>query len=201
MLKRIVRGLDILWGRLTQQGLWTTALWALDHAVRMVTGAPIRRFSQITPHLHVGGQYRRRGWAKLAAWGVTAVVSMRAEFDDNDVGIAPARYLHLPTVDDAPPALEDLHVGVAFISEEIARGGSVYIHCGAGVGRAPTMAAAYLVSTGLTPDQAWTRIQEVRPFIRPRPAQVEQVTHYVETCLSCLQARHVSGEGRNARGV
>ena len=175
LLSKITKGLDILWGRLTEQGLGVTALWAADHAVRIVTGAPIRSLSQITPQLHVGGQYRRRGWPRLASRGVTAVVNVRVEFDDNDAGIAPPRYLHLPTVDDEPPTLEQLRAGVAFIAEEIARGGGVYVHCGAGVGRAATMAAAYLVSTRLTPDQAWARIREVRPFVRPKPGQMAQV--------------------------
>jgi hypothetical protein len=155
-----------------------TALWAADHMVRIVTGAPIRSVSQITPRLHVGGQYRRRGWPRLAARGVTAVVNMRIEFDDNDTGIAPPRYLHLPTPDDEPPTLEQLRTGVAFIGEEIAQGGGVYVHCGAGVGRAATMAAAYLVTAGLTPDQAWARIREVRPFIRPKPVQVAQIERF-----------------------
>ena len=102
-LKKARKGLGILWSRLTQQGLWVTALWAADHIVRIVTGAPIRSVSQITPDLHVGGQYRRRGWPRLAARGVTAVVNLREEFDDAAAGIAPSRYLHLPAVDDTPP--------------------------------------------------------------------------------------------------
>jgi predicted protein tyrosine phosphatase len=176
----ILKAWSILRYRLIHQGLRTTAWWAADHAVRMLTGAPIRRVSQIAPRLHVGGQYRRRGWPKLAARGVTAVVNMRIEFDDNDAGIAPARYLHVPTVDDQAPTQEQLRVGVAFIAQEIARGGGVYIHCGAGVGRAATMAAAYLVSTGLTSDQAWARIREVRPFIKPAAVQVAQIERFAD---------------------
>ncbi|MBE9506635.1 MAG: dual specificity protein phosphatase family protein, partial [Chloroflexi bacterium] len=67
-----------------------------------------------------------------------------------------------------------------FIAEEVAQGGGIYVHCGAGVGRAATMAAAYLVSTGLTPDQAWARIREVRPFIRPKPVQIAQIERFAE---------------------
>ena len=174
----IIKGLRILWERLTKQGLWVTVLWAADHAVRYITGANIRRVSQITPQLHVGGQYRQRGWAKMSARGITAVVNLRDEFDDQEAGIAPPRYLYLPTVDDTPPTLEDLQRGVAFMQEEIARGGGVYVHCGAGVGRAATMAVAYLVSTGTSPDEAWALIRGVRPFIRPRPVQVEQVERF-----------------------
>jgi protein tyrosine phosphatase (PTP) superfamily phosphohydrolase (DUF442 family) len=181
LLSKLTKGMHILWSRLTRQGLRVTALWAADHAVRIVTGAPIRRVSQITPQLHVGGQYRRRGWPRLAARGITAVINVRVEFDDNDAGIAPPRYLYLPTVDDEPPTQEQLRAGVAFIAEEIAQGGGVYVHCKAGVGRAAVVAAAYLVSTGLTPDQAWARIREMRPFIHPKPVQVAQVERFAET--------------------
>jgi protein tyrosine phosphatase (PTP) superfamily phosphohydrolase (DUF442 family) len=186
-LEKALKGLGILWARFTRQGLRTTALWAADHAVRIVTGAPIQRVSQITPQLHVGGQYRRRGWPKLAERGITAVVDMRIEFDDNEAGIAPPRYLYLPTVDDTPPTLEQLREGVAFIAEEVARGGGVYIHCGSGVGRAPTMAAAYLVNTGLTPDQAWARIHQVRPFIRPKTEQIAQIERFAAGSLPPLK--------------
>lgn len=156
-----------------------TATWAIDHVARIVTGAPLRSVSQITPHLHVGGQYRQRGWKRLAARGITAVVNLRSEFDDQAAGIAPQRYLYLPTVDDTPPSLEYLQRGVAFIRKEVEHGG-VYVHCGAGVGRAPTMAAAYLVSTGLTSREAWGKIREKRPFIRPKPQQVSQVNRFAE---------------------
>jgi protein tyrosine phosphatase (PTP) superfamily phosphohydrolase (DUF442 family) len=172
------KGLRILWQRLTQQGLKVTLWWAADHAVRIITGAPIRRVSQIRPHLHVGGQYRRRGWSSLERRGITAVINMRAEFDDSKTSVTLPRYLHLPTVDDCAPTLEQLGDGCAFAVEEIARGGSVYIHCGSGIGRAATMAAAYLISTGLTPEEAWACIREVRPFIRPTTVQVEQIERF-----------------------
>jgi dual specificity MAP kinase phosphatase len=64
------------------------------------------------------------------------------------------------------------------MAEEVERGGGLYVHCGSGIGRAPTMAAAYLVDTGLTPNQAWACIRAVRPFIRPKPAQVAQVERF-----------------------
>jgi predicted protein tyrosine phosphatase len=178
LLKKLVKNAGILWSRFTRQGLRVSLLWAADHAVRIITGAPIRVVSQVTPQLHVGGQYRRRGWPELAARGITAVVNLRTEFDDAAAGIAPQRYLHLPTVDDSPPALEQLRRGADFIAEEIARGGAVYVHCGAGVGRAPTLVAAYLVSAGLTPAEAWARIRAVRPFIRIKPEQAAQIERF-----------------------
>jgi protein-tyrosine phosphatase len=114
---------------------------------------------------------------------------MRVEYDDQAAGIAPERYLYLPTVDDEAPSLEDLEAGAAFVAREIARGvapeigpgdapGAVYVHCSAGVGRAPTMVAAYLVRTGLSPEQAWARIRQARPFVRPTPPQIEQLERF-----------------------
>ena len=180
MSNRIAKGLTTLWERLTKQGLLTTALWAADHAVRATTGAPIRCLSQITPYLHVGGQYRQRGWPALTQRGITAVIDMRIEFDDRKAGIAPGTYLYLPVIDDEAPSLHHLSAGVKFMTEVISSGGAVYIHCGAGVGRAPTMAAAYLVSTGMAPTQALEMIQARRPFIRPKPAQVAQIEMFAK---------------------
>ena len=172
------KAVRILSGRIRDQGLRTTFLWAADHAVRILGGAPIRSLSQITPHIHLGGQHNRRGWPKLAARGVTAVVNMRIEFDDRAAGIVPSRYLCLPTVDETSPSLAHLEQGVAFMAQEIAEGGVVYVHCGSGIGRAATMVAAYLVRQGLSPDQAWARIQEVRPFVRPEREQIEQLERF-----------------------
>jgi predicted protein tyrosine phosphatase len=155
-----------------------SGLW--DFAMRALTGAPMVRFSQITSQIIVAGQYQKRGWKVLAQRGVTASINMRSEFDDEAAGIAPSRHLRLAVEDNTPPTLDQLRRGVDFIKEEIEHGGKVYIHCAAGIGRAPTMAAAYLVSAGLTPTQAWARIKGVRPFIRPTPGQEEQIRALVE---------------------
>jgi protein tyrosine phosphatase (PTP) superfamily phosphohydrolase (DUF442 family) len=181
---RLSKGLGILWQRLTRQGLDTTAWWAADHLVRIVTGANILALSRITPELHVGGQYRRRGIPRMKRRGITAVVNMRDEFDDQAAGIAFPHYLHLPTVDDQAPTLQHLRLGSAFISNEIEQGGQVYVHCGSGIGRAATMAAAYLVTSGFSAEDAWSRIREARPFIRPTPVQIERLGEFAALVAS-----------------
>lgn len=161
--------------QLRKQGVWNTLLEGVDQTTRRITGAPTEHFTRVTPQLHVGGQYSRKGWAILARRGVTAAVSMRNEYDDRGEGFLPPRYLHLPTVDNHAPTLDHLLDGIRFINDELARGGQVYIHCWEGVGRGPTMLAAYLVSTGLTPGEAWAKIRAVRPFIRPTTAQIQRI--------------------------
>jgi hypothetical protein len=180
----LAKAVRILTGRIRDQGLRVTFLWALDHAVRILGGAPVRALSQITPQIHLGGQHNRRGWRTLAARGVTAVVNMRVEYDDREAGIAPApaHYLYLPTVDETAPSLEHLKQGVAFMAAEIAEGGVVYVHCGSGIGRAATLVAAYLVRQGASPEGAWARIQAVRPFVRPESVQVEQLARFAAEC-------------------
>lgn len=115
---------------------------------------------------------------------MTGVINMRQEYDYADeVGQANLRYLYLPTQDNTAPSLEHLQQGVAFIKRELEEhpNGAVYIHCWEGLGRGPTMAAAYFVATGCTPDEAWAQIRKIRPFIRPTLEQIAQLERYAES--------------------
>lgn len=132
---------------------------------RRSRGTPVWRLSAISPQVYVGGQHYKQGYQRMLDFGITAIVNMRREHCDRDQGIAGERYLQLATVDNTPPSIEDLRRGVEFIGAEIARGGKVYIHCAVGCGRAPTMAAAWLIAGGDTPAQALERIRQVRSFI------------------------------------
>jgi predicted protein tyrosine phosphatase len=180
VLADLLKQLSSLWYGIVDQGLWVSFLGLAEFFMRFVTGAPIQRLSEITPQLHISGQHQGRGWKTLSKRGITAMVNMRTEFDDQAAGIAPPRYMHLKIIDNTPPTLEHLQAGSDFIAQEIKQGGKVYVHCAAGVGRAPTMAAAYLVSTGRSPAEAWKQIRKVRPFIRPTPAQIAQVDAFAE---------------------
>lgn len=132
---------------------------------RRSTGAPVWELSAITPQLLCGGQHHPRGYQRMLDYGITAIVNMRRKHSDIEKGIGGERHLQLATTDNTPPSVEDLQRGVDFISEEIERGGKVYIHCAVGCGRAPTMTAAYLISKGLMPEDALKRIKKIRPFI------------------------------------
>ena len=167
LLGKVGKIVSLIRGRLREQGLRVTLLWLLEHAVRITTGAPRAKTSRLGPGLVLGGQYRRRGWRRLEAVGVTSVLNLRLEYCDREAGIAPAKYLRLPTIDDEAPTVDQLEQGICFMEDQMGKGGGVYVHCGAGVGRAATMVAAYLVAQGLPPREAWARIRQVRPFIRP----------------------------------
>jgi protein-tyrosine phosphatase len=171
-MQRLRKGLSILHWRLREQGLRVTVLWFKDHALRVLTGMSPPVTSRIQPNLYVGGQHYRWGLGRMAGLGISASLSLRREADDEALGVALEKHLWLPTTDDAPPSLEQLVQATAFIREALEEGRGVYVHCMSGVGRAATTAAAYLVSRGLTPDQAWATISEVRPFLRPSVDQL-----------------------------
>jgi protein-tyrosine phosphatase len=170
----------IVYRRFIEQGLRPTAMWIVDKVVRRTHGYSLPQISEVAPRLYVGGQQRRRGLARMRQQGITAVVNMRAESDDAARGVVPDRYLWLPTIDDTAPTLGDLHRGAAFIAEQIAAGRGVYVHCASGVGRAPTMAAAYLVSQGATAAEAWRTIRRGRPFVRPTPPQLAVIEAFAD---------------------
>ena len=172
------KGWLILGRRLRTQGLRTTLLWAYGRGLPSITGVPLLQYCQVTPNLYVGSQFNLRGKRVLEKQGINSCVNMRIERDDAALGLALAQYLHLPTIDDAAPSIEHLHKGVAFIHDILHSGGKVYIHCGAGVGRAPTMAAAYLIAQGRTLSEAVDIIRKVRPFITITPPQLAQLQQF-----------------------
>ena len=173
VLRWATKGAGIVVWRLRHYGVRTTWTWLWTRLFMWTVGREVWRYSQITPQLYVGGQIRAGGWRWLVAHGVTANVNLRENHDDSVHGVPHDAYLWLPTRDDHAPTPEQLRSGVAFISRVIEEGGRVYVHCASGVGRAPTMAAAYLISTGMTCEQAIAAIKHVRPFIKPTQPQLE----------------------------
>jgi protein tyrosine phosphatase (PTP) superfamily phosphohydrolase (DUF442 family) len=187
MLADLPRILVIMVCEVREVGPWRALQYMVDHVIRLATGAPPEHFSRITDHMHVGGQYTAGGYERLKARGVTSVISLRDEFDNAAAGIAPERYLYLPTIDDTPPTVEDLCAGIRMIREEVSHGGQVYVHCMLGVGRSATLAAAYLVGEGMSASEAWRAIRRRRPFIRPTAGQKQLVADFAAHPMPCAE--------------
>ena len=138
----------------------------IDQFHRKRTGAPYWKMSEVTPQLYLGGQHYPQGYPEMLEKGITGIVNMREDYhSDIEKGVEGPNHLHLATRDNTPPNVEDLARGAEFIRNEVDKGGKVYVHCGVGVGRAPTMLAAYMITTGLSPAEALNKIRTVRPFI------------------------------------
>jgi protein-tyrosine phosphatase len=158
----------------------TLALWSTVNQVwrqwfAWVTGIPLLCDGRITPLIYVGPQYGWLGKWKLKRAGIRHVVSLRAEFNDAEYGLTLGSYCYLPTEDETAPSMEHLWRGVTFIRQAVERGERVYIHCMAGKGRAPTMAAAYLISRGMDAFEALETVCRGRRCTDLTPVQREQL--------------------------
>lgn len=146
--------------------------------------------SPLTPQLFVGGQFEPAQWPAISALGVRAVLSLQAEREDTFLGPPPEHLLRLPVPDFTAPTLEQLDEGVRFVAASHAGGLPVLVHCYSGVGRAPLVAAAYLVaSEGLSAAAALARVRVARPIIGPNGAQLGRLREYE------LLARRRGGAG------
>jgi protein-tyrosine phosphatase len=131
-----------------------------------------------------GGIWNAQNMAELARSGITHVLNMQLEFDDrplaDPLGI---RVLWNPTDDDfllKPPEL--LKRGVDFALEALedpeAR---IYVHCAAGVHRAPMMTLAVLCAMGWEIEAAMVLIETRRPVVDFADVYVESVRRFLDS--------------------
>lgn len=141
-----------------------------------------------------GGIWNASNMATLAQAGITHVLNMQIEFDDRPLAEPfGVQVLWNPTDDDfAPKAPELLMQGVEFAHEALqdpqAR---LYVHCAAGVHRAPMMTLALLCTMGWEMDPAMQLIESQRPV-------VDFADVYVESVRNFLEWRSESGQRQSA---
>ncbi len=92
---------------------------------------------------------------------------------------AGTRALWWPVPDLHAPPLEQMIVWVDELVDRLARDESVIIHCGAGMGRAPTLAVCVLVALGQPFHEAVAHVAEHRPLAGPESgAQADLVASF-----------------------
>jgi len=138
----------------------------------------------ITDRIAVGGGiWRPEQMAEVARSGVTHIIDMQIEFDDSPLakphGIA---VLWNPTDDDfrlKPPEL--FHQGVDFALQALDEDESkLFIHCAAGVHRAPMMTLAILGALGWDLGSAMAMIEARRPVVDFADVYVKSVKRYLQ---------------------
>jgi|SRR6266404_5206965 protein-tyrosine phosphatase len=138
----------------------------------------------ITGRIAVGGGiWTSENMAEVARAGITHVIDMQIEFDDTPLaephGI---RVLWNPTDDDFQPKSPDLfQVGVDFALDALeSEYAKVFIHCAAGVHRAPMMTLAVLCSQGWDLEDAIQTISSRRPVVDFADVYVDSVEKYLQ---------------------
>jgi Dual specificity phosphatase, catalytic domain len=103
---------------------------------------------EVIPGLHLGSAPGKRGARGLARAGVTYAVDLRA----HPVGVSPwpraVQTFSCPMAEYEAPSLEALDGVSRQIASLIASGDIVYVHCRAGIQRAPLVACAVLMQMG-----------------------------------------------------
>jgi len=129
-----------------------------------------------------GGIWNATNMAELARSGITHVIDMQIEFDDTPLGEpAGVRVLWNPTDDDfLPKPAELLERGVDFARDALmGLDTKLYIHCAAGVHRAPMMTLALLGAMGWDLEAAMVMIETRRPEVDFADVYVESVRRYL----------------------
>jgi protein-tyrosine phosphatase len=121
---------------------------------------------------------------ELAQAGITHVLNMQVEFDDRPLGEARGIcVLWNPTDDDfLPKPPELLNRGVEFALAALeGPEARIYIHCAAGVHRAPMMTLAVLCAMEWEIEEAMVLIETRRPVVDFADVYVESVRRFLES--------------------
>jgi len=133
-----------------------------------------------------GGIWRAHNMADVARAGITHIIDMQIEFDDTP--LAEPHGIEVfwnPTDDDFQPKPPELfEAGVDFAISALDQPGTkLFIHCAAGVHRAPMMALAVLCSLSWNLPDAMRLIESKRPVADFADVYVNSVKRFLQQQL------------------
>jgi protein-tyrosine phosphatase len=139
----------------------------------------------VTDRIAVGGGiWNDQKMIEVVRAGVTHIIDMQIEFDDTSLAEPyGVQVLWNPTDDDfrpKPPALFQRGVDFALAALDDAES-RVFIHCAAGVHRAPMMALAVLRALGFDLAGAMDMIESRRAVVDFAAVYVDSVEHFIRT--------------------
>ncbi|MBI2023901.1 dual specificity protein phosphatase family protein [Candidatus Giovannonibacteria bacterium] len=106
---------------------------------------------------------------KLKKEGIIADISLEEDRLDAPFGVD--FYVWIPVKNHAAPKPDQLEFGVSVLEKLVLMKKKVYVHCKNGHGRAPTLAAAYLIIKGKSPEEAEAFIKSKRPSMHLQKIQ------------------------------
>ncbi|MGO9336136.1 MAG: dual specificity protein phosphatase family protein [Terracidiphilus sp.] len=129
--------------------------------------------TEVWERLYIGSLADAERLADGNPHGISTVISLSeipVERNRRDIN-----YVHLPIEDDEPVPVQQFDAIMVALTECIRRG-TVLLHCGVGVSRAPSLAAAYMDAVGcMGIDSALDEIRKIRPFIHPSTTLVKSL--------------------------
>ncbi len=139
----------------------------------------------VTDRIAVGGGiWNADNMAEVARAGITHIIDMQIEFDDTP--LAEPHGIEVcwnPVDDDFEPKSRDVFErGVEFALAALDEGqAKLFIHCAAGVHRAPMMTLALLAVMGWSVDDAMDLIEARRPAADFADVYVKSVERFLKT--------------------
>lgn len=139
--------------------------------------------SQITDYLYISAWPRGEHVDDIVALGVKLVLSMHWIRPTRMLAKPPVELLWLPTIDNPlfPMPIKTLEKGVRAALPVIEQGGSVLVHCRAGVHRSVAQAACVLIGKGYSADDAIQLIKEKRAVADPDARHIKKRIRKFET--------------------
>jgi protein-tyrosine phosphatase len=138
----------------------------------------------VTDRIAVGGGIWNAGnMAAVSRAGITHIIDMQVEFDDTTLAEAHGIEVCWNPVDDdfEPKNAEVFERGVEFGLVALEQNGAkLFIHCAAGVHRAPMMALALLGVMGWTVEHAMELIEKRRPAADFAEVYVRSVEDFLQ---------------------
>jgi protein-tyrosine phosphatase len=130
--------------------------------------------------------------------GVGLIVSAQTEREAATMGLdieetfartAKLGFLRIPVPDhSAPPFSREVLDSITYIADTIDNGKKVFVHCYAGIGRSPALAAAVMVHRGATPREAVQALRAARGIPVPETQdQMQFIFDYAEYVDSMRQ--------------
>ncbi len=141
-------------------------------------------YSQVTDEIFIGtNMCCQYGFSKeLLSKGVRADISLEQDRTDAPEGVD--YFLWLPTANGTAPNPKDFEIGAKFLDFLISNKIKTFIHCRSGHGRAPTLFAAYLISRGMSVQDAINLIAAKRPTIHLTELQLKALNEFKTNTLN-----------------
>ncbi|MGD0512764.1 MAG: dual specificity protein phosphatase [Terriglobales bacterium] len=130
-----------------------------------------------------GGIWTAENMAQVARAGVTHIIDMQIEFDDTALALPYGITVLWNPIDDdfQPKSPEVLQRGVDFALEALDEPGTkLFVHCAAGVHRAPMMTLAILCSLSWKLEDALRLIEARRPVVDFADVYVNSVKRFLQ---------------------